>query len=680
MGIKRWKINTISKEKSRILSEEYGLSELVADLLVGRGLDAPYDAESFLTDDASYSDPFALVDMDRAAQRILEAVESGEKIAVYGDYDCDGVTASAILYRYLESIGAEVTCYLPEREGEGYGLNKGALELLKDEGVGLIVTVDNGISAAEEVAYAYRLGMEVVITDHHQPGDVLPEAAAVVNPHRRDCESECRCLCGAGVALKLVAALEGGSMDTAVEFFGDIAAIGTIGDIVPLTGENRKLVREGLRLIQNTENLGLLALLEAAGLSGKTLTAENIAFGIVPRINAAGRMGSARLALDLLLCEEEDRAAELAQAVCSLNQERQQQESKIMSDIERVLAAHPEKLHERVLVLAGEGWHHGVVGIVSARMLERFSKPNILISIDGEEARGSARSCGEFSLFAALSACGSYLTKFGGHKQAAGLSMKADQIDAFAKAINCYAKEVCQEMPQVVCQVDREIRADELTVENIKSLDLLEPFGAENQTPVFLMRGLRISGMTPLSGNKHLKLALAQPDGVQVQALCFGVGTDRFPYGIGETVDIVVSVGINQYNGRKSVSVKLKDIRPAGFEEEKFFSAKAVYEAFLRGEEIDPRLKERILPKREEVAAVYRLLVKNGGFSNELDLLYLKFSGTKLNYCKFRIILDVLDELKLIKISPLEDAITLPEQVKKVNLEQSEILHRLEQI
>ena len=677
MTVRRWNINQISQDKSRILSEEYRLPGLVADILTRRGLDTPYAVEEFFSEDGAFEDPFSLPDMDRAAERIRQAVDAGEKIAVYGDYDCDGVTATAILYQYLSSIGADVIYYIPERDGEGYGLNKAALEKLSAEGVTLLVTVDNGISAAAEIQYAARLGMEVVITDHHQPGEILPEAVAVVDPHRKDCTCGYRSFCGAGITLKLVAALEDGSMESAVEFFGDLAAIGTIGDVMPLTGENRLLVRQGLRLLQNSENLGLNALLEAVGLNGKTLTAENIAFGLVPRINAAGRMGSAGLALKLLLSEEEAEAQALAEELQRLNQERQQKEAEIMADVERILAQHPEKLNERVLVLAGEGWHQGVIGIVSARVLERFSKPNILISAEGEEARGSGRSCGEFSLFKALSACSGLLTKFGGHKQAAGLSLLAENIDAFAAAVNAYAKTACDEMPQVAFEIDRELRADELQIEAVEQLELLQPFGAENQPPLFVIRNVSVTGLTPLSENKHTKLQLRDQHGNSFQTLCFGKGPEQLGYGAGEAVDLAVSVGINEYGGRRSVSVKLKDIRPAGFEEDRFFSAKAAYEKLRRGETLDPRLKRRAVPAREEIAFLYKLLRKRGGYPLEADLLYLKLWKTKLNYCQFRFALDILAELGLIRIGPLGEKIDLLPVEGKVDLNASRILHTL---
>lgn len=680
MSIKQWKLNHISAEKSRILSSEYDLPPLVSDVLVGRGLDTPQAVEDFFSADSDFFDPFSILDMDRAAERILQALERDEKIAVYGDYDCDGVTATAILYQYFVSIGANAVYYIPERDGEGYGLNAAAVQSLSEQGVGLIVTVDNGISAVAEVNLVKRLGMDIVITDHHQPGDTLPDAAAVVDPHRKDCGSPYRYLCGAGVALKLVAALEDGNMDSAVEYFGDLAAIGTIGDVVPLTGENRKLVKRGLQMLQNTENMGLNSLLQLAGLEDKTLTAENVAFGIVPRINAAGRMGSARLAMELLLCESEEEAADLAQKINDLNKQRQQQEIFIMEDIERLLSEHPEKLKERVLVLAGENWHHGVIGIVSAKISERFSKPNLLISVDGKEATGSARSFGEFSLFKALTSCSSLLTKYGGHKQAAGFSLPTENIEGFSREINRYAREYFDEMPRYTYVIDRTLTAEEMTVENIEQLELLQPFGAENQSPVFLVKQLKVSAITPLSDNKHIKITFETEHKKSFQGLYFGMSTDRFCFEIGNTVDLVASVGINEYNGRKSVSVKIKDIRPSDFPESQFFSAKTAYEKITQGEPVDSRLKGRILPSRDEIAFLYQLLKKNRGFHQDVELLYIKIMETKLNYCKFRFVLDILNELRLIELSPLGNDITVPEQVQRVDLNNSGILQRLNQI
>ncbi len=680
MAIKRWELASPSPEKSRLLSQEFGLPKPVSDILVGRGIDTPFLAEEFVNGVGEYPDPFLMQDMDVAAERILLAIDQGERIAVYGDYDCDGVTATVILYQYFLSIGADVCYYIPERDGEGYGLNTTAIQKLYDEGVRLLVTVDNGISAVSEIAFANRLGMEVVVTDHHQPGEQLPDAVAVVNPHRSDCGYPFSRICGAQVALKLVAALEEGDTQSAVEYFGDLAAIGTIGDVMPLVGENRLLVKQGLQLIRNSENIGLNALLQVADLADKPLTAESISFGLVPRINAAGRMGSANLAVELLLCEDETRAAELAQQITALNQLRQQQEAAIMIDIERTLADHPQKLADRVLVLSGENWHHGVIGIVCARVLERFSKPNILLSCQDGEARGSARSCGEFSLFHALTACSESLIKFGGHKQAAGLTLAEADVDSFTEAINSYAATHFDRMPQPVCNIDCEVAPADLTVEMLEQLEMLQPFGAENPAPVYLLRGMKILEIRPLSQNKHVKLILSDVKHNQIQALYFGVSPQRLGYTVGEVVDLVASAGINEYNGKYSVSVKIKDIRPADFAQDKYFEAKNVYERLGRGESIDPRLKARILPTREEIGSIYKLLRKNRGFDNEIDQLFFRFCHTNLNYCKFRLILDILQELGLILFSSVGAGITLPSEEPQVDLSNSVLLQKLKSI
>ena len=366
MPFTQWIYPAQSEERlrqSRLLQREQGIPALLADILAARGFGADHVA-ALLTDDGSLEDPFLLPDMQVAVDRIEKAIESGEKIAVYGDYDCDGVTSTVILYSYLQSMGTDVYYYIPDRLDEGFGMNRGAVDHLHEQGVTLIITVDNGTSALDEVAYAGELGMDVIVTDHHIPGPELPKAVAVVNPHRPDYVGFNQ-LCGAGVALKLTAALDGGSYEMVLESFAPLAAIGTIGDVVPLVGENRTLVRRGMQLMPMSESAGLQALITAAGLNGGELTAGKIAFGLCPRINAAGRMGDARLAAKLLLSEEEDEAAEMAEQLCLLNQNRRDQEEEILRAVEQQIEQNPELLLDRVLVLSAPGLNHGVVGIVA---------------------------------------------------------------------------------------------------------------------------------------------------------------------------------------------------------------------------------------------------------------------------------------------------------------------------
>ncbi|MDF2567848.1 MAG: single-stranded-DNA-specific exonuclease RecJ [Oscillospiraceae bacterium] len=678
MAFKKWNISNVSKEKAKILADECGISSFVAEILVARGYDTPVLAYDFLSDDHELEDPFVMADMQKAAERIQKAVDASEKIVIYGDYDCDGVTSTVALYTYLESVGADVSYHIPERE-EGYGLNASSLEKLAGQGTVLIITVDNGISAFKECERAYELGMQVVITDHHQTGESLPMAEAVVNPHRTDCGSSFKDLCGVGVVLKLIAALEGGDYTSALDCFSDIAAIGTIGDVVPLVGENRIIVKHGISMLEMTENAGIIAMLEVAKLSGKQLTSEMIAFGIVPRINAAGRLSSAKMAVEMLLSEDYDEAYSLAQKIDELNKSRQKMEQDILGEIDEFLTKENTRLYDRVMVLSGENWHHGVIGIVSAKVLERYSKPNILLSVDGDEARGSARSVEGFSLYHALVASSEYLTRFGGHKQAAGMSIQTDDIKAFADSINQYAGENFDEMPQYTYQVDKVIKAEEITVETIEDMNILQPFGTQNQSPLFMLKNFRIDSIYPLTENKHIRLKLISGKSV-LYALYFGMSTERFPYKLGDTVDMVASLDINTYNGKESVSIKIKDMRPTGFMESKFFAAKNIYEKIKRGEPIDKKLKDRVIPTRDEVGIVYKFLAENKGYAGDIDGTYIQLYKSGLNYCKIRVAIDILEEIGLLIVSPLKDKVEVIKNPEKKDLQSSVLLQQLQRV
>ena len=679
MAFKKWNCKRAPEDQAQLLSQECGISPFLAEILVSRGMDTPAKAAEFLGEDEPLSDPFLLADMDKAVERLHRAIEEGEKIVVYGDYDCDGVTATAIMMLYLSSVGADASYYIPERDGEGYGLNADAVRALAEQGTDLIVTVDNGISALSESVLIKELGMDLVITDHHQAGELLPDAYAVVDPHRRDCPSPFKALCGAGVALKLITAMEGGDYDATLDYFADIAAIGTIGDVVSLTGENRTLVKKGLSMLSVTENPGLRALMEAAGINPAAVTSQQVAFGLAPRINAAGRLGSASLAAELLLCEDEEQAAAIAAQMNELNQTRQQLEKDILAQIDEQLAQHPEKLYSRVLVLAGENWHHGVIGIVSAKLLERYGKPNILLSVQGGEARGSARSTGDFNLYDALCSCSELFTRFGGHRLAAGMSLLPENIPLLEEKINAYAAEHFDEMPQVTYSVDKILKPREITLENIRSLEALEPCGEQNPSPLFCLGNARIHQIIPLSEGKHLRLRLVAGRMV-FSAVYFGVGPDSFPYKLGDTVDMLVTLEINTFKGKESVSMKIKDIRPNGFEQKKFFSAKNTYERLRRGEPVDPRLKERIVPGREDTAIVYKYLTANHGFKGDIDGTYIQLYKHSLNYCQIRASLDILQDVKLISVSPLLNSISVAEHPGKKNLNDSPTLQRLQNL
>lgn len=676
MAFKKWNIAKEDKEIAKILSEECGVSEFVSSVLVSRGHTTYEKAMQFLTSDERFASPFDIKDMRKASDRIKKAVDEFEKIYIYGDYDCDGVTSTAVLYTYLSSIGADVYYYIPERDGEGYGMNKSAIKELFESDARLIITVDNGISAIEEAQYITELGMDLVITDHHQPSDELPIALAIVNPHRNDDLSDFKSLAGVGVVFKLIAALEDGDYTVALESFSDMVAIGTIGDIVPLIDENRMIVKHGLSSLKISNNIGLLALIEVAGIDIEKITAQTVAFTIVPRINAAGRMGSAGLAVRLLLCEDSDEARGLALEMDSLNKQRQSTELDIIKDIEAMIAKDKSLLTDRVLILKSESWSHGIIGIACSKLIERYGKPVMLMTAEEGMFKGSARSIGEFHLFKALSANAAHLQQFGGHKLAAGFSLNKEDFDEFKRGILEYAGHHYDMMPQNTLTVDKTLLPKELNLEQIQELSYLEPFGCKNEPPVFLIKNAALISSTPLSEGKHQKISL-DISGTRISALYFGISTDRFFYKPNAIVDVVVNADINSYNGRDSVSIKIKDMRPSGFSQDKFFAAKGYYEKIKRGESVSKNIIAISIPTRDEIATVYKLLKTNNGYNNDIDCLYLELLHTELNYCKLRVILDVLDELSLISLSPALNKIELCEVSGKVDLNSAQILQRL---
>lgn len=667
----KWNLPAPDAKNSALIRREYGVPAMVADILTARGLSAAQTME-ILGEDPELEDPFLLPDMAAAVRRIEEALDKSQRITIYGDYDCDGVTATVILYSYLQSMGADVTWYIPERLDEGYGLNMAALDEIAGWGTRLLVTVDNGISAIKEVDYAVSLGMDVVVTDHHQVGSDLPAAAAVVNPHRKDFAGSFPDLCGAGVALKLVAAMEGGDYEQALESFGPLAAMGTVGDVVPLVGENRFLVRKGLELMEYNENLGLQALLEAAGMKGKPVTSQKIAFGLAPRINAAGRMGSAKLAVRLLLSEDPEEAAALAQELNEMNLRRQEEEGVILTKVEEAIARHPEIKQNRVMVVPAEGLNHGVVGIVSAKVLSLYGKPNIILSVDGETATGSARSVEFFSMFKAINSCGGLLEKYGGHAMAAGLTLRTEKIPEFDRAVNEYAARYHDRMPVVSMKIDKILHGGDINVNDVSALEMLEPFGEGNPQPLFLMKDCVIESILPMSENKHLKLKV-NFEGKSVYVLYFRMSTDRFIYPVGSRVDILANLEINAFRENVSIAIRLKDIRPAGFSDEKFGNAWYFYQKIRRGEVVPQKVLAISVPTLAELRGLYKLLRSKGGSRNHLDLFYLEGVAAGMNYCKYRLVLDIFEELGLITVAPDGSSIGM-NPVDKVNLEESEIL------
>ena len=464
-----------SKQKyAAALAAQQKENALLAGVLTARGITDPTEALTLLAGEEELSDPSLLTDMDKACERIWRAIDEGETIVVFGDYDVDGVTATALLYQHLKGMGATVKCMLPSREGDGYGLSRNAIRSIHDKGCKLIVTVDNGISAVEEADYAAELGIDLIITDHHLPPETLPKAIAVVDPRREDDTSPFKGLCGAGVAFKLCAALDGCPPEEMLEYCGDLAAVGTVADVMPLTGENRTIVKAGLRQLQNTDRPGFCALLEEVGLAGKPVTAENISYAIAPRINAAGRMDSAVTALQLVLCEDEDRAVELAHKLSDINIQRQETEMEIVKAAQELLDAEPERLEDRVILLWGRDWHPGVIGIVASRLVEKTGRPVIVVSVDEHgEGKGSGRSVQGFNLHECIASCADILLRFGGHAMAAGLSVREEDLQTLRQRLNDWAARECPVLRTPPLECDLSVHLDRLTVESVRRLDML---------------------------------------------------------------------------------------------------------------------------------------------------------------------------------------------------------------
>lgn len=548
------------------ISQEYRIPRVIATILLNRGIESD-DISSFLKKSMSdIVNPMLMLDMDKAVERINAAVKNKEKIAVYGDYDVDGITSTALLYEFLESLGADVEYYIPDRKGEGYGINIMAVNKLFKQGIKLMITVDCGITAIGEVEFAKLQGMDVIITDHHTCKDRLPTAAAaILNPKRTDCEYPFDALAGVGVAFKLILALamENG-MNTKDVFakYVDIATLGTIADVVPLVGENRIIADKGLKVLQNPRRTGLRAIMEVAGVLGKSINASTIAFAIAPRLNAAGRLGTATTAVELLLTKDENRAREIALILDEENKERQLTEKQIFDEALQLIAADPNFEKKKVIVLAQEGWHHGVIGIVASRLCDMYYKPCILISHSNGVGKGSGRSIKGFNLFDALTHCEKHLTDFGGHAVAAGLNVNMSDLENFTKEINKYADEVLTEQDMIPSvEIDCPLSERAVTLENAQMISKLEPFGMGNEKPVFAMANAQVANIAAVGmDNKHLRLRINKNNQM---INCIGIGMGEYASILrsGDTINLAFQMDINTYQGNESVQLILKDLK-----------------------------------------------------------------------------------------------------------------------
>jgi single-stranded-DNA-specific exonuclease len=567
---KVWRVLQPEKDIEAEFVRSLPVSPTICRLLINRGITDVASAQQFLKPDLdAMHDPFLMDGMDLAVARTREALSNKEKIMIHGDYDVDGITSAALLIRVFRILGADVTWYMPHRLREGYDISAQAVDAAKERGVSLIITSDCGTSAVKSITHANDLGIDVVVTDHHEVGSEIAPAIVVVNPHKPGCKYPFKELAGVGVAFKFAEALTGAcGYDTAAfrRRFCDLAAIGTVGDVVPLLDENRTLVRFGIEELPRTGKKGLRALLDVAGMTGRPITSHQLAFGLAPRLNAAGRMDDASLALELMLTSDDAEAAALARVLDSHNQNRQTEQERIHGEaVEQIVSRGIET--SRVFVLSSQGWHPGVIGIVAGKITERYCRPSILVALDesGASGVGSARSISAFDVFGALMQCREMLVRCGGHAKAAGLSIEAGKITDFDKAINRIADESLTEddlLPQI--EIDAAIEMDAATRDLAYELRLLEPYGYGNREPVFMSECGLVSQKTKMgSTGSHLKLKLGRSCGEPLECVAFGWGDRDEAFRVGSLIDLCYNIQVNHFNGRETIQAVLRDARPA---------------------------------------------------------------------------------------------------------------------
>ncbi len=664
MSFNKWVLANTDRDLAKNIAEECDIDPIAALILSSRGYREPFEIEQLLSDEPIISSPHNLFDIDVAVECIKKAVEEDLLIAIYGDYDCDGVCATALLYKYFSDKGVRVIYYIPDRFTEGYGMNKEAIETLYAKGVGLIITVDNGIASIEEIEFANSLGIKTIVTDHHLPKETLPGAVAVIDPHRDTCADSFKDICGTVVAYKLICALENKECEELLYKYSDILAVATVGDIMPLKYENRDIVKYGLLKIKQRPITGLEALISVAGINRNDINSTKIAFGIVPRINAAGRMGNASRAVELLLCDNILKALEIANEIDADNTLRHKVETDIFEEACEIIEANGFN-YNRVIVVSGKNWHSGVLGIVASKVAEKYSRPSIVLTEEDDGLSfGSGRSIADFSLFDAIAFCEEVLVKFGGHTAAAGLTIQTDNIVVFRQKINSYA----QSLPQAkkIINIDFKLNPKALTTDICYCFAPLEPFGQANPTPIFGIYNCKIEKISEIGNGKHLRILFSK-EGTTFQAVYFGKTLENLAYKLGDIVDLAVCLEINFYKDVESLSIRIKDIRISEFNEDELFSEIGLCFDFLSGVEGDYSL---ITPTREEVGEVFRTF---GAGNNEEYIL--NFFLNTLGYGKTFIAITILKDLNLIEYKGKK--LFIVKNAPKTNLLNSEIYKKL---
>jgi len=672
-----WNIGVCDKAQQKTLCDA-GYSPLMAAVLSSRGQETPEAAAAYLDQNAPLQDPFSMKEMDLAAARVSAALERGEHLAVFGDYDVDGITATCLLTDFLRSRGGCVTPYIPGRMEEGYGLNETAIRALHQGGVTLIVTVDCGITAEAEAQLCRSLGIDLVITDHHECKNSLPEAVAVVDPHRKDCTYLHRMLAGVGVAFKLASAIDG-SQERVLERYCDLVCLGTVADVMPLQGENRTIVARGLQQLSQNPRLGIRALMAECGCANQQVTASLIGYTLAPRINAAGRMGQVEVALELFMTSDPEKAAEMAAQLCRMNRQRQAIEAEIYRDtVSRLPQENPD-----VIVLTGEDWHQGVVGIVASRLAEEYRCPTFLICMDGDKGKASSRSYGGFNLFESLQQLSPLLESYGGHELAAGFTVCRDRIDRFREEISVLARNFrLSDSCRTALEIDCEIAPELLTLRNTDALEELEPTGAGCPRPIFYMGRMRVDSLSAVGGGKHLRMRLTK-NGRSFGGIFFSTTAAAASVAEGDLVDVAFQPQINEFRGSRSVQLNLVDLRQDAATRRRQEQEDCAYGQLQETE--DPALFREALPRRQEFVALWKYLTanaENGYLEDACDCLARKVSrvsGLPCSLLRTRICLDVFRELGLLESREVGGVlrITLGDRNGKVDLESSRILANL---
>lgn len=652
-----------------------GYAPLAAMVLASRGIGDDRQARAYLDCNAPLLDPFLMTDMDKAAGRVGLAMSRGEKIAVFGDYDVDGITATCLLTDFLRRHGADVVSYIPGRLEEGYGLNPIAIHQLHAEGVKLIVTVDCGITAVNEAELCKQLGIDLVITDHHECKQTLPAAVAVVDPHRCDGGYPHKNLSGVGVAFKLASALCG-SQETVLEEYADMVCLGTVADVMPLQGENRVFVARGLESLAHTKRPGIAALMAECGCAPETVSASSIGFMLAPRINAAGRMGQIDLAVELFLTDDPDKAAEAARGLCELNRQRQAVESEIYRQAVSML---PMGKPPEAIVLADESWHQGVVGIVASRIAEEYACPTFLICLDGEHGKASSRSHGGFNLFASLSALSPLLESYGGHELAAGFTISRANIPEFRRQICALAAQYyTDDVPRTVLDVDCAVSPELLTLHNVDSLQMLEPCGNGCPKPVLMMKNLTIDRISMVGGGRHMRLRLCSGH-TYLNAIYFSANPQTVSIQPGDLVDVAFTPQVNEFRGTRTVQMNVIDIRPSCNAE--CLPDAAPYRDMQRGN-LTSGEAAALLPDRKMLALVWRYLdAANPVQESPMCLCrkIVRWSGQPLNLGQMLTCLDIFRDVGLLTVQRQHKyvSIRLTPGEGKADLSRSQTMQRL---